>query len=94
MLFWEYLVAGNTEGDLLVFKKSEESKYPSELYSVLKAVNTSVDGDIVGIVHPPTYLNKIAVATTTSVLLVNVRLGKSVVQITATSIRGGKYFLH
>lgn len=26
--------------------------------------------------HPPTYLNKIAVATTTSVLLVNVRLGK------------------
>lgn len=74
--FGEYLVAGSTEGDLLVFKKSEGSKYPSELYSVLKAVNASVDGDIVGIVHPPTYLNKIAVATTTSVLIVNVRLGK------------------
>lgn len=74
--FGEYLVAGSTEGDLFVFKKSQGSKYPTELYSVIKAVNTSVDGTIVGIVHPPTYLNKIAVATSTSVLIVNVRLGK------------------
>ncbi|KAG5417231.1 UTP21 [Candida metapsilosis] len=74
--FGEYLVAGSTEGDLFVFKKSQGSKYPTELYSVIKAVNTSVDGTIVGIVHPPTYLNKIAVATSTSVLIVNVRSGK------------------
>ncbi|KAI5954086.1 VAM6 [Candida margitis] len=74
--FGEYLVAGSSDGDLFIFKKSQGSKFSAELYSVVKAINTSVDGDIVGIVHPPTYLNKVAVATTTSIVIVNVRSGK------------------
>ncbi|CAD1808987.1 Utp21 specific WD40 associated putative domain family protein [Candida parapsilosis] len=74
--FGEYLVSGSSEGDLFVFKKSQDSKFPTELHSAIKAVNTGVDGDIVGIVHPPTYLNKVVVATTTSIVIVNVRSGK------------------
>lgn len=80
--FGEYLIASVGNGDLYIFKKrqeqpgSESYKFPTELYTVIKHVNVDVDGEIVGLIHPPTYLNKVIVATSGHIVIVNVRSGK------------------
>ncbi|CAK9435632.1 uncharacterized protein LODBEIA_P03590 [Lodderomyces beijingensis] len=75
--FGEYLIAASYVGELFVFRKNSDGlKYPTELYSVIREVNVSVEGEIVGLIHPATYLNKVVVATTTSVVIINVRSGK------------------
>ncbi|KAG7665352.1 UTP21 [[Candida] subhashii] len=63
-IFGEYLVAATNEGDINVFKKTQGSKYQTELYTTIKVINSSIDGEVVGLIHPPTYLNKIVVACT------------------------------
>ncbi|KAK6458705.1 U3 snoRNP protein [Scheffersomyces xylosifermentans] len=74
--FGEYLVATASDGDVFVFKKPSGKKIASELYTTLKGINTAIDGSIVGLIHPPTYLNKIVVATTSGLILFNIRTGK------------------
>lgn len=78
LVFGDYLVAASSDGDVNVFKKPTDSKIPTEHYTTIKSINTKFDGEIVGVVHPPTYLNKIVVATTNGIHLINIRTGKSI----------------
>lgn len=75
LIFGEYLVATASTGDISVFRKSGGSKTANELYTTLN-VNVHLDGPIVDVVHPATYLNKIVVTTLMHVLVFNVRTGK------------------
>lgn len=75
LVFGEYLVA--CAGDnVYVLKKSTGSKVPLELYTTLRSINAQLDGEIVGLIHPPTYLNKIVVATAGHLFVFNIRTGK------------------
>lgn len=77
--FGEFLIAGTTEGEIFTFKKAD-TKYPKELHSSLYSINLQLHGEIVGIVHPPTYLNKIVVATNQHLFIFNVNTGKLLYQ--------------
>ncbi|CDK24709.1 unnamed protein product [Kuraishia capsulata CBS 1993] len=77
--FGDFLVAA-TKTELFVFRKRLDDKYPTELYQTL-TINP-LDGEVVGIVHPPTYLNKIVVATSHGFLLLNIRTGKFLLKVT------------
>ncbi|KAG7730522.1 hypothetical protein KL933_000317 [Ogataea haglerorum] len=74
IIFGNYLVAC-TESSLFVFEKKDE-KYPTEYYGELKV--NALNGEIVDIAHPPTYINKVVVATTSHLLIFNVRTAKMV----------------
>ncbi|KAI5960133.1 UTP21 [Candida pseudojiufengensis] len=74
--FGEYLVATSSTGEIFTFKKLPKMSYPTVLHSVIDEINVDVEGEIVGLIHPPTYLNKIVVATSSSVFIINVRTGK------------------
>ncbi|ODV79760.1 Utp21-domain-containing protein [Suhomyces tanzawaensis NRRL Y-17324] len=76
LVFGDFLVATVADGEVFVFKKPSGSKIPSEFYTKIQTINSSVDGAIVGLIHPPTYLNKIVVATTSGLFLFNIRTGK------------------
>lgn len=76
LVFGEYLVATSALGEIFIFKKPAGSKIATELYTTLNSINASIDGEIVGLIHPPTYLNKIVVATTGHILIFNIRTGK------------------
>ncbi|CAI5756617.1 unnamed protein product [Candida verbasci] len=77
IVFGEYLIATCTLGNIFVFRKIEGMKYPTELYTVIKVVkNVDINGEIVGLIHPPTYLNKIVVVTTSGLFIINVRSRK------------------
>lgn len=76
LIFGEYLIVTSSNGEISIFKKPNNSKFPTELYTTLKNINVQLDGEIIGLVHPATYLNKIVVATTSSIYLFNVRTGK------------------
>lgn len=76
LVFGDYLIASSTDGQVFVFRKPQGSKLHTDLYTTLVGINPQVDGDIVGIVHPPTYLNKIVVATASHLFVFNIRTGK------------------
>lgn len=76
LVFGEYTVATSTDGYVTVFKKPADSKIATEYYTAIKSIHPQFDGDIVGLLHPPTYLNKIVVATTNNIYLINVRTAK------------------
>ncbi len=38
--------------------KKSGAKYATEHHATVRSVNPDFDGNIVGLVHPPTYLNK------------------------------------
>lgn len=76
LVFGDYLVAGGSDGTLAVFKRPTDSKLLTEHYTTITAINTQFDGSIVGIIHPPTYLNKVVVATANSLYIINIRTGK------------------
>lgn len=78
LVFGEYLIVASSDGDVNVFRKPSESKIPTEHHTTIRSVNTKFDGDIVGLVHPPTYMNKVVVATTNHLFLVNIRTGKTI----------------
>lgn len=78
LVFGEYLIAASSDGQINVFKKAAGSKIPSEHYTTINSIKPKFDGDIVGLTHPPTYLNKIVVATTNGIHLINVRTAKSI----------------
>ncbi|KAK6875438.1 U3 small nucleolar RNA-associated protein 21 [Candida tropicalis] len=76
LVFGEYFIATCTEGDIFVFKKTGGSKYATELYTTIRVINSAIEGEIIGLIHPATYLNKIVVATTNSLFIINVRSAK------------------
>ena len=87
LCFGEYLVATSTCGKVFVYKRQLE-KYATELHTTLTAINSDFEGDIVGLVHPPTYLNKIVVATTNHLFLFNIRTGKLLYKTSSEQIQG------
>lgn len=76
LVFGSYLIAAAADGEIFIFKKRPGEKYATEFYTSLKNINTEIDGVIVGLLHPPTYLNKIVVATTGGLFIFNIRTGK------------------
>lgn len=80
LIFGDFLICCSTSGQITIFKKGSNSKYPNELYSTLYAINCSIHDDIIGLIHPPTYLNKIVVATTSKIFIFNVKTGKLLFQ--------------
>ncbi|CAH2355252.1 U3 small nucleolar RNA-associated protein 21 [[Candida] railenensis] len=74
LVFGDYMIV--TVGEKVkIFKKNAETKLPTETYTTL-SINAQLDGQIVDLVHPPTYLNKIVVATTNNLFIFNIRTGK------------------
>lgn len=72
--FGDYLVAiSSTSNHIFIFKKpaNGSSKLPLEFFAHIK-VNESY-GNVLHVVHPATYLNKIIVATQTNVIVYNIR---------------------
>lgn len=78
LVFGDYLVAASSDGDINVFKKPSGGVLPTEHYTTLTSINPQFDGQIVGVVHPPTYLNKIIVATSSRLYIFNIRTAKTV----------------
>lgn len=75
-VFGDYLCAATSNNAVYVYKKkSVEEKYATEFYTKL-VVSKLQGGDIISLVHLPTYLNKIVVITKSNLLLYNVRTGK------------------
>lgn len=72
LAFGEYLVCASDDR-LTVFKKTSGMKVATELYTDISIP------EIVGLVHPPTYLNKVAVITTTGLSIVNVHTGQIII---------------
>ncbi|KAM9933187.1 hypothetical protein OXX80_007191 [Metschnikowia pulcherrima] len=85
LVFGEFLVVAATDGDIHVFRKKTGAKYATEHHATVKSVNPDFDGNIVGLVHPPTYLNKVVVATAQHLLVVNVRTAKTVYKTPANT---------
>lgn len=74
--FGDFLCVSGNDNVVYVYKKrSAQHKYATEFYTKL-SVGKLLGGDIVTIVHMPTYLNKIVVITKTNLLLYNIRTGK------------------
>lgn len=80
LTFGEFLICSTTEGEVFTFKKTNGSKYPNELHSSNYTIKLSLHGHIVGMIHPPTYLNKVVVATTQHIFIYNINTGKSIYQ--------------
>lgn len=78
LVFGDYLVAASSDGDINVFKKPSGGALPTEHYTTLTSINPQFDGQIVGLVHPPTYLNKVVVATSSRLYVFNIRTAKTV----------------
>lgn len=74
-VFGDYLVTASVEGIISVFKKPAGAKIASEPYTTIHHINSLLDGQVVGLMHPPTYLNKVAVATSRHVIIINVKTG-------------------
>ncbi|CAN3373466.1 hypothetical protein DIURU_003021 [Diutina rugosa] len=71
IVFGEFLVATMSDNSVEVFKgrKAQFTHYTS------MNINT-IEGQIVDVVHPPTYLNKVVVATTSKLFIFNIKTGK------------------
>lgn len=76
IVFGEYLIATSSSNEVFVYKKPTGSKLPTEYYTTIKCVNDYFDGNIVDVLHPPTYLNKIVLASTKTLFVINIRTGK------------------
>lgn len=77
-VFGDYLCIGADNNTVYVYKKAETSaKYASEFYTSFK-IGKLLGGEIVSIIHLPTYLNKIVVVTKSNFVIYNVRIGKLV----------------
>ncbi len=76
-VFGDYLCVSTDNNEVHIFKKenSTTDKYATKFYTKFEILEL-VGGDIVSVLHMPTYLNKIVVVTKINVLLYNVRSGK------------------
>lgn len=75
VVFGEFLVVTMSDNTVEIFKGL---KLDYQHYTTL-SIN-SVEGSIVGLVHPPTYLNKVVVATSSKLFVFNVKTGKLIFQ--------------
>lgn len=73
LVFGDYLIATSSINEIFIYKKPKDEKLPTEVYTTLNI--NKIDGDIVSLIHPPTYLNKIVVTTTSNVFIYNIRTG-------------------
>mgnify|MGYP003365564505 CR=1 FL=1 len=74
--FGNYLCLSTDENIVYIYKKANpEDKYATKLYTKFQITKLQ-GGDIVSILHLPTYLNKLVVVTKSNVILYNVRSGK------------------
>lgn len=71
--FGSFLVAA-TSSTLHIFESNEGEKYPTEFYTSIP-INSSY-GQIIDITHMPTYLNKVIVATSSILQIINIRSSK------------------
>ncbi|KAK9239623.1 Utp21 specific WD40 associated putative domain-containing protein [Lipomyces kononenkoae] len=78
LIFGDYACACSDEVVYVFRFNSPDKSVPPELYTSITLPPGA--GGIVKLVHPHTYLNKIVVATTSYVLLFNIRTGKLVFQ--------------
>ncbi|QEU62202.1 Utp21 [Kluyveromyces lactis] len=75
-VFGEYLIASTDNKVVYIYKKSSPSdKFATELYTNF-TIGKLQGGDIVDLVHLPTYVNKLLVVTKSNFILFNVRTGK------------------
>ena len=76
LVFNAYLIAC-TDDEVYVFENKEPNdKFPTVFYTSFKI--SKLYGKIVDMIHMPTYLNKIIVATSKNLLVFNVKTGKNV----------------
>ncbi|CCH46115.1 putative WD repeat-containing protein [Wickerhamomyces ciferrii] len=73
IVFGEYLVATSSQ-NVFVFKKANGLKVATEFYT--KIPISSINGEIIDLIHPPTYLNKIVVITTSNIIVLNIHSAK------------------
>ncbi|KAK9495472.1 Utp21 specific WD40 associated putative domain-containing protein [Lipomyces doorenjongii] len=78
LIFGDYVCASSNEIVYIFRFNTPDKSVPPELYTSITLPPGA--GDIVKLVHPHTYLNKIVVATTSYVLLFNIRTGNLVFQ--------------
>lgn len=71
-VFGGFLVVATAHGLIVVFKPND-TKYAAIEHAQINAFG---QGEIVALAHPPTYLNKVVVALTDGIAIVNVRTGK------------------
>lgn len=76
LVFNAYLIAC-TDNKVYVFENKEPSdKFPTTYYTTLEV--NQIYGSIVDVIHMPTHMNKIVVATSKHLLVFNVKTGKNV----------------
>lgn len=76
LVFNAYLIAC-TDDHVYVFENKEMSdKYPTEFYTYFEI--NKIYGNIVDVIHMPTHMNKIVVATSKHLLVYNVKTGKNI----------------
>ncbi|SCW01838.1 LAFE_0E08372g1_1 [Lachancea fermentati] len=75
-MFGDFLCASANNNTIYVYKKNAvNEKCPTSYYTELK-VSSLQGGEIVSLIHLPTYLNKVIVVTKSNILLYNIRSGK------------------
>lgn len=75
-VFGDYLCVSTDENMVYVYKKRDsQDKFATEFYTKF-TISQLQGGDIVSLLHLPTYLNKLVVVTKSNVLLYNVKTGK------------------
>lgn len=75
-VFGDYLCISTTDNEVFIYKKKyPQDKLYTEFYTKFE-ISELQGGEIVSLIHLPTYLNKIVVITKSNVLLYNVRTGK------------------
>lgn len=76
-VFGDYLCVSTDENIVYIYKKRDsQDKFATEFYTKFTINSALQGGDIVSILHLPTYLNKIVVVTKSNVLSFNVKTGK------------------
>ncbi|EDO18707.1 hypothetical protein Kpol_1055p64 [Vanderwaltozyma polyspora DSM 70294] len=75
-VFGDYLCTSTDDNVVHVFKKKASTdKFATSFYTKFEITELQ-GGDIVSIIHLPTYLNKVVVVTKSNLILFNVRTGK------------------
>mgnify|MGYP003365402675 FL=1 len=76
LVFGDYLLAITSSRIFVYEKKNTEDKFATEFYTEIP-INESY-GNVIDAVHLPTYLNKVVIATSTLLLLINIRSAKTI----------------
>ena len=76
-IFGDYLCISTDDNTVYIYKKnnSKNDKYATTFYTKF-TINNLQGGEIIGLTHLATYLNKLVVVTKSNILLYNVKTGK------------------